>query len=117
MCLRVDSQSSPPPLTPPTLPPPPAPPPPLPPHPPLGSFLLQSKVKYENSYQIQEDTLIVWAEPDGSNLALSFQEKLGCVEIWETLTDVSPLCVRAQVCVCVCVCMCVCVVCVCGVCV
>ena len=59
-----------------------------------GSFLLQSKVKYENSYNIQEDTLIVWAEPDGSNLALSFQEKLGCVEIWESLTDVSPYCVR-----------------------
>lgn len=59
-----------------------------------GSFLLQSKVKYENSYNIQEDTLIVWAEPDGSNLALSFQEKLGCVEIWESLTDVSPFCVR-----------------------
>ena len=60
-----------------------------------GSFLLQSKVKYENSYNIQEDTLIVWAEPDGSNLALSFQEKLGCVEIWESLTDVSPYCVRS----------------------
>lgn len=61
------------------------------PPPPTGSFLLQSKVRYENNYQIQEDTLIVWAEPDGANLALSFQEKLGCVEIWETLTDVSPL--------------------------
>lgn len=54
-------------------------------------------MRYENNYQIQEDTLIVWAEPDGSNLALSFQEKLGCDEVLETLTDVSLLFLRVPV--------------------
>ena len=55
---------------------------------PVGSFLLQSKVNIENDYKVQEETMIVWQEPDGSNHALSFQDKSGCEEIWEILKDV-----------------------------
>jgi protein phosphatase-4 regulatory subunit 3 len=53
-----------------------------------GSFLLQSKVNIDNDYKVQEETMIVWQEPDGSNHALSFQDKSGCDEIWEVLKDI-----------------------------
>ena len=55
----------------------------------VGTLLLRSKIKPENNYKHQEETLIVWSEADGANLALSFQEKTGCNEIWEMLSDVS----------------------------
>ena len=29
-----------------------------------------------------EDTLIVWTEPDRTDLALSFQEAAGCSDVW-----------------------------------
>lgn len=32
-----------------------------------------------------QDTLIVWSEADNYDLALSFQEKAGCDEIWEKI--------------------------------
>ena len=35
-----------------------------------------------------QDTLIVWAEADNYDLALSFQEKIGCDEIWEKICHV-----------------------------
>lgn len=38
---------------------------------------------------IFQDTLIVWAEADNYDLALSFQEKIGCDEIWEKICRVS----------------------------
>lgn len=50
-----------------------------------------------------QDTLIVWAEADNYDLALSFQEKIGCDEIWEKICHVrivsSCLCF-AIICVC-----------------
>lgn len=39
-------------------------------------------------YDLQE-TLIVWSEGDNFDLALSFQEKAGCDEIWEKICQVS----------------------------
>lgn len=39
-------------------------------------------------YYLQE-TLIVWSEGDNFDLALSFQEKAGCDEIWEKICQVS----------------------------
>lgn len=36
----------------------------------------------------QTDTLVVWTEPDGTDMALSFQEFEGCHEVWEFLTEV-----------------------------
>ncbi|KAM7408419.1 hypothetical protein PAMA_002238 [Pampus argenteus] len=35
-----------------------------------------------------QDTLIVWSEADNYDLALSFQEKAGCDEIWEKICQV-----------------------------
>lgn len=35
-----------------------------------------------------QDTLIVWSEADNYELALSFQEKAGCDEIWEKICQV-----------------------------
>lgn len=35
-----------------------------------------------------QDTLIVWSEADNYDLALSFQEKAGCEEIWERICQV-----------------------------
>ncbi|OXB76130.1 UNVERIFIED_CONTAM: hypothetical protein H355_005341 [Colinus virginianus] len=35
-----------------------------------------------------EDTLIVWSEAENYDLALSFQEKAGCDEIWEKICQV-----------------------------
>ncbi|SYW78385.1 related to PSY2 - subunit of protein phosphatase PP4 complex [Ustilago bromivora] len=56
----------------------------------LGSedILLASKVVKEEVYQRQQDTLVVWTEPTGVDMALSFQEAEGCNEVWEFLTEV-----------------------------
>lgn len=51
-------------------------------------ILLASKVVKEEVYQRQQDTLVVWTEPTGIDMALSFQEAEGCNEVWEFLTEV-----------------------------
>lgn len=56
-----------------------------------GSLLLESKIQPDTAYQKQQDTLIVWSEGDNFDLALSFQEKIGCDEIWEKICQVSFL--------------------------
>uniref|UniRef100_A0A3Q3IE75 Serine/threonine-protein phosphatase 4 regulatory subunit 3 n=1 Tax=Monopterus albus TaxID=43700 RepID=A0A3Q3IE75_MONAL len=53
-----------------------------------GSLLLESKISPNTVYQKQQDTLIVWSEADNYDLALSFQEKAGCDEIWEKICQV-----------------------------
>ncbi|XP_073775461.1 serine/threonine-protein phosphatase 4 regulatory subunit 3B isoform X1 [Danio rerio] len=53
-----------------------------------GSLLLESKIKPSTAYQKQQDTLIVWSEAENYDLALSFQEKAGCDEIWEKICQV-----------------------------
>lgn len=47
----------------------------------------------------QKDTLIVWSEAENYDLALSFQEKAGCDEIWEKICQVTAL-VLVWECVC-----------------
>uniref|UniRef100_A0A8C9FYE8 Protein phosphatase 4 regulatory subunit 3B n=1 Tax=Pavo cristatus TaxID=9049 RepID=A0A8C9FYE8_PAVCR len=37
---------------------------------------------------LKQDTLIVWSEAENYDLALSFQEKAGCDEIWEKICQV-----------------------------
>ena len=37
-----------------------------------------------------QDTLIVWSENDTTELALSFQERAGCDEIWYKICQVNP---------------------------
>ena len=54
----------------------------------LGSLLLESKIQPDTAYQKQQETLIVWSEGDNFDLALSFQEKAGCDEIWEKICQV-----------------------------
>ncbi|XP_022174234.1 serine/threonine-protein phosphatase 4 regulatory subunit 3A isoform X1 [Myzus persicae] len=53
-----------------------------------GALLLESKIQHDTVYQKQQDTLIVWSEADNFDLALSFQEKAGCEEIWEKICSV-----------------------------
>jgi len=53
-----------------------------------GSILLESKIQQDTAYQKQQETLIVWSEADNYDLALSFQEKAGCDEIWEKICTV-----------------------------
>ena len=53
-----------------------------------GSMLLESKIQPDTAYQKQQETLIVWSEADNYDLALSFQEKAGCDEIWEKICQV-----------------------------
>uniref|UniRef100_A0A8C1SHP7 Serine/threonine-protein phosphatase 4 regulatory subunit 3 n=1 Tax=Cyprinus carpio TaxID=7962 RepID=A0A8C1SHP7_CYPCA len=53
-----------------------------------GSVLLESRISPDTAYQKQQDTLIVWSEAENCDLALSFQEKAGCDEIWEKICQV-----------------------------
>jgi len=53
-----------------------------------GNLLLESKIQPDTAYQKQQETLIVWSEGDNFDLALSFQEKAGCDEIWEKICSV-----------------------------
>lgn len=60
-------------------------------------MLLESKVLPDRVYQKQEETLIVWTENESMDLALSFQEKSGCNDLWAKICDVSiirPICVN-----------------------
>lgn len=42
-------------------------------------------------FSFGQDTLIVWSEAENYDLALSFQEKAGCDEIWEKICQVTAL--------------------------
>ena len=50
---------------------------------------MESKIQPDTAYQKQQETLIVWSEGENYDLALSFQEKAGCDEIWEKICQVS----------------------------
>jgi protein phosphatase-4 regulatory subunit 3 len=51
-----------------------------------GNILLESKVYVDDIYQRQQETLIVWNDPiTNQDLALSFQEEVGCQEMWEQI--------------------------------
>uniref|UniRef100_A0A672GI38 Uncharacterized protein n=1 Tax=Salarias fasciatus TaxID=181472 RepID=A0A672GI38_SALFA len=47
-----------------------------------------SSTFFDVSFPVFQDTLIVWSEADNYDLALSFQEKAGCDEIWEKICQV-----------------------------
>ncbi|KAI9845715.1 MAG: Platinum sensitivity protein [Sclerophora amabilis] len=51
-------------------------------------MLLETRIAKEDGYQKQQDTLIVWTEPNGTDMALSFQEAEGCAAIWEFVDHV-----------------------------
>ncbi|KAB2578443.1 Uncharacterized protein DIS24_g3969 [Lasiodiplodia hormozganensis] len=50
--------------------------------------LLETRVTKDDGYQKQQDTLIVWTEPNGTDMALSFQEAEGCGAIWDFVSEV-----------------------------
>ncbi|KAI5119593.1 hypothetical protein M0805_005763 [Coniferiporia weirii] len=50
--------------------------------------LLNCLIRATDVYQRQQDTLIVWTEPDGTDFALSFQDIEGCSEVWEFIVEV-----------------------------
>jgi len=51
-------------------------------------MLLETRIIKDDSYQKQQDTLIVWTEPNGTDMALSFQEAEGCAAIWDFVHQV-----------------------------
>ena len=52
---------------------------------------MESKIQHDTAYQKQQETLIVWSEGENYDLALSFQEKAGCDEIWEKICQVRSI--------------------------
>ncbi|CEJ60046.1 Putative DUF625 domain protein [Penicillium brasilianum] len=50
--------------------------------------LLETKITKDDGYQKQQETLIVWTEQSGTDMALSFQEAEGCAVIWEFVNSV-----------------------------
>lgn len=49
---------------------------------------MNSRIRQDfDTYSRQQDTLIVWSEPDGTDLALSFQEVPGCNDVWEAIME------------------------------
>lgn len=52
-------------------------------------ILLETRICKEDSFQKQQDTLIVWTEPTTSvDMALSFQEGEGCAAIWKFIHNI-----------------------------
>ncbi|KAG6910155.1 hypothetical protein DXG01_012914 [Tephrocybe rancida] len=51
-------------------------------------IILSTVIRSSDVYQRQQDTLIVWTEPDGVDYALSFQDPDGCAEVWNFISDV-----------------------------
>ncbi|KAG7447518.1 DUF625-domain-containing protein [Guyanagaster necrorhizus] len=54
----------------------------------LQEVVLSTTIRSNDVYQRQQDTLIVWTEPDGVDYALSFQEAEGCAEVWNFISEV-----------------------------
>jgi protein phosphatase-4 regulatory subunit 3 len=53
-----------------------------------AELIMNSTIRQDfDTYSRQQDTLIVWSEPDGTDLALSFQEVSGCNDIWILLME------------------------------
>ncbi|KAF8076723.1 component of IIS longevity pathway SMK-1-domain-containing protein [Lyophyllum atratum] len=53
-----------------------------------NEIILSTVIRSNDVYQRQQDTLIVWTEPDGVDYALSFQDPEGCSEVWNFICDV-----------------------------
>ncbi|KAF9534111.1 component of IIS longevity pathway SMK-1-domain-containing protein [Crepidotus variabilis] len=53
-----------------------------------NDIVLTTAIRSNDVYQRQQDTLIVWTEPDGVDYALSFQDPEGCAEVWTFILEV-----------------------------
>ncbi|KAJ3558761.1 hypothetical protein NP233_g11438 [Leucocoprinus birnbaumii] len=54
----------------------------------FNDVILRAVIRSNDVYQRQQETLIVWTEPDGVDYALSFQDPEGCSEVWNFITEV-----------------------------
>lgn len=54
----------------------------------FNNVILTTTIRCNDVYQRQQDTLIVWTEPDGTDYALSFQDPEGCAEVWHFIQEV-----------------------------
>ncbi|KAF9062224.1 component of IIS longevity pathway SMK-1-domain-containing protein [Rhodocollybia butyracea] len=54
----------------------------------VEEVILTTTIRTTDVYQRQQETLIVWTEPDGVDYALSFQDSEGCAEVWSFIVDV-----------------------------
>lgn len=52
------------------------------------NILLRSRLEGNIEYQRQEETLIVWKDLDGNDIALSFEESLGCDRLCDFIVQV-----------------------------
>lgn len=50
--------------------------------------LLLTPISLSGGYQMRKDTLIVWTEPDGTDMALSFETPEGCHKVWDIINEV-----------------------------
>ncbi|KAH6914786.1 nuclear protein [Coprinopsis sp. MPI-PUGE-AT-0042] len=53
-----------------------------------SEVILSTTIRSNDVYQRQQETLIVWTEPDGVDYALSFQDPEGCSEVWSFILEV-----------------------------
>ncbi|KAF7856290.1 hypothetical protein EAF04_009818 [Stromatinia cepivora] len=54
-----------------------------------GRILLDTKIVKADGFQKQQETLIVWTEPDNEmDMALSFQEAEGCAAVWRFIDNI-----------------------------
>ncbi|KAI0774738.1 DUF625-domain-containing protein [Trametes elegans] len=54
----------------------------------FNRIILTTTIRANDVYQRQQETLIVWTEPDGVDYALSFQDPEGCGEVWHFIEEV-----------------------------
>ncbi|KAI0650842.1 DUF625-domain-containing protein [Trametes meyenii] len=54
----------------------------------FNRVILTTTIRANDVYQRQQETLIVWTEPDGVDYALSFQDPEGCAEVWHFIEEV-----------------------------
>eukprot|EP00897_Mesotaenium_endlicherianum_P000812 jgi/Mesen1/10731/ME000090S10192 len=54
-----------------------------------NATLLVHRISADDIYQRQEDTIVSWTDPEvATDLALSFQETMGCAYIWDQICNV-----------------------------
>ncbi|KAJ6458623.1 component of IIS longevity pathway SMK-1-domain-containing protein [Mycena vitilis] len=53
-----------------------------------SDIILSTPIRSTDVYQRQQETLIVWTEPNGADYALSFQDPEGCSEVWNFIVEV-----------------------------
>eukprot|EP00124_Ichthyophonus_hoferi_P000663 Ihof_evm10s26 gene=Ihof_evmTU10s26 len=63
-----------------------------------GTVMLDSVVKLDtDAYSNQQDTLVLWKEADGTDLALSFESKEGCEDLFDLISRLRTLHTRKHI--------------------